>query len=180
MSAADTGTAHHKFFQHVSLKNAGELAALADEAERLEREKVLSADERGVLDLKAVAAFWNSEAGQKIRQQAANVKRELAFTAKFSPAELAEIAGIKSEAGLEKEFVVVQGVADLVVLLPDEIWLVDFKTDAVQVGDLPEKIKTYTPQLKLYASALAKIYSRPVTNCWLHFLAVSKTLDMNI
>ncbi len=174
MSAADTGTAHHKFFQHVTLKNAGELAALADEADRLEREKVLSAEERGVLDLDAVAAFWNSDVGQEIRLQAANVKRELSFTAKFSPAELSEIAGTKSEAGLEKEFVVVQGVADLVVLLPDEIWLVDFKTDAVRVGDLPEKIKTYAPQVRLYASALAKVYSRPVTHCWLHFLAVSE------
>ena len=180
LSAADAGTAHHKFLQHVSLKNAGELAALADEADRLEREKVLSAEERGILDLDAVAAFWNSDVGQEIRQQAANVKRELAFTAKFSPAELSEITGTKSEAGLENEFVVVQGVADLVVLLPEEIWLVDFKTDAVQVGDLPEKIKTYAPQVKLYASALGKIYSRPVTHCWVHFLAVSKTLDMNI
>ena len=180
LSAADAGTAHHKFFQHVTLKNAGELAALADEANRLEREKVLSAEERGILDLDAVAAFWNSDVGQEIRLQAANVKRELSFTAKFRPAELWEIAGIKSEAGLEKEFVVVQGVADLVVLLPDEIWLVDFKTDTVQVGDLPEKIKTYAPQVRLYASALGKVYSRPVTHCWVHFLAVSKTLDMNI
>ena len=107
---------------------------LQAEAERLEREKVLSAEEREVLDLEAVAAFWNSDAGQKIRQQAANVKRELAFTAKFSPAELSEIAGTKSEAGLENEFIVVQGVADLVVLLPDEIWLVDFKTDEVRAA----------------------------------------------
>jgi len=180
LSAADTGTAHHKFFQHATLKNIVELTALAGEADRLEREKVLSAEERGVLDLDAVAAFWNSHVGREIRQQAANVKRELSFTAKFSPVELSEVVGTKSEAGLEREFVVVQGVADLVVLLPDEIWLVDFKTDAVRARDLPEKIKTYAPQLKLYASALAKVYSRPVTHCWVHFLAVSKTLDMNI
>ena len=63
-----------------------------------------------------------------------------------------------------------QGVADLVVLLPEEIWLVDFKTDEVRAGELPEKIKIYAPQLKLYARALEKIYSRPVTACWLHFL----------
>ena len=180
LNAADTGTAYHKFFQYVTLKNAGEMAALATEADRLEREKVLSAEERGVLDLDAIAAFWNSDMGQEIQQQSENVKRELSFTAKFSPAELSEIVGTKSEAELEREFVVVQGMADLVVLLPDEIWLVDFKTDAVRPSDLPEKIKTYAPQLKLYARALAKVYSRPVTHCWLHFLAVSKTLDMNI
>ncbi len=73
-----------------------------------------------------------------------------------------------------------QGVADLVVLLPEEIWLVDFKTDEVRADDLAGKTKIYELQLKLYASALAKIYSRPVTNCWLHFLAARKTVDVKI
>jgi ATP-dependent exoDNAse (exonuclease V) beta subunit len=113
-------------------------------------------------------------------QQSVNVKRELAFTAKFSPAELSEIIEKKSEAGLENEFVVVQGVADLAVLLPDEIWLLDFKTDEVRPDELPRKIKIYSPQLKLYANALAKIYSRPATNCWLHFLSAQKTVDVKI
>ena len=164
LSAAETGTAHHKFLQHFALENAGNIAALETEARRLEREKILSAEERAVLDLDALADFWNSPAGEKIRAQPPDsVKRELPFTARFSPAELAEITGAKAEAGLENEFVVVQGVADLVVLLPEEIWLVDFKTDQVRADELPEKIRIYEPQLKLYARALAKIYSRPVT-----------------
>jgi ATP-dependent helicase/nuclease subunit A len=178
LSAADTGTAHHKFLQHVALENADGVAALESEAGRLEREKVLSADERAALNLEDIAAFWRSEPGRKIRAQAANVRRELAFTARFSPAELAAITGVKSEPGLEAEFVVVQGVADLVVLLPEEIWLVDFKTDAVRPDELPEKARLYEPQLKLYAQALGKIYSRPVTARWLHFLAARKTVEL--
>ncbi|HEX3889449.1 MAG TPA: helicase-exonuclease AddAB subunit AddA [Verrucomicrobiae bacterium] len=180
LSAADAGTAHHKFLQHFSFECTADLKSLDSEAKRLEFEKVLSEDEYGVLDLKAVAIFWDSEAGHKIRKQAVNVKRELPFTAKFNPAELSEIFGTKSEAGLENEFVVVQGVADLVVLLPKEIWLVDFKTDEVRANELEGKAKTYAPQLKLYASALEKIYSKPVTNCWLHFLSAQKTVDVKI
>jgi ATP-dependent helicase/nuclease subunit A len=180
LNAADAGVATHTFLQHVALENAGDPAALQNEAKRLVREKVLSADEGGILDLKAIAPFWNSEAGQKIRNQAANARRELAFTAKFSPQELSEILGTKPEAGLENEFVVVQGVADLVVLLPEEIWLVDFKTDEVRADELAGKIKIYSPQLKLYASALAKIYSRPVTNCWLHFLSAQKSVGVEL
>jgi ATP-dependent helicase/nuclease subunit A len=180
LNAADAGTATHKFLQHFSFESATDLKSLEVEAKRLECEKVLSADERVALDLKTIAAFWNSEAGQKIRKKSANVRRELAFTAKFSPAELSEILGKKPEAGLENEFVVVQGVADLVVVLPKEIWLVDFKTDEVRADELAGKIKIYGPQLKLYAGALAKIYSRPVTNCWLHFLSAQKTVDVKI
>jgi ATP-dependent helicase/nuclease subunit A len=178
LSAADAGTAHHKFLQQVALDNANDVATLKSEANRLEQEKVLSADERAALALEDIAVFWNSEPGRKIRAQAANVRRELAFTARFSPAELAAITGAKSEPGLEAEFVVVQGVADLVVLLPEEIWLADFKTDEVRSAELPEKTRLYTPQLKLYAHALEKIYSRPVTKRWLHFLAARKTVEI--
>jgi len=178
LSAAEIGSAHHKFLQHLTLENADVVAALKAEAVRLEREKILSAEQCAALDLEAVAAFWSSPPGKKIRAQAANVHRELAFTAKFSPPELAEIIGRKLEAGLDSEFVVVQGVADLIVLLPKELWLVDFKTDDVRADELPATTQIYKPQLKFYAEALSRIYSRPVTNCWLHFLSQKRSVPM--
>ncbi len=178
LSAADAGTAHHKFLQAIALENAADVVALKAEANRLEQERFLTADERAALVLGDIAAFWYSEPGRKIRAQAANVRRELAFTARFSPAELAAITGVKSAPELEDEFVVVQGVADLVVLLPEEIWLADFKTDDVRPAELPEKKRLYEPQIKLYAHALEKIYSRPVTERWLHFLAARKTVEL--
>ncbi|MGO9478265.1 MAG: helicase-exonuclease AddAB subunit AddA [Limisphaerales bacterium] len=178
LSAADTGMAHHKFLQHVALENTHDIAALELEAGRLEREKILSAAERAALNLNDIAAFWNSAPGQKIRAQAAHVRRELPFTARFSPLELEAVTGVKSAPELADEFIVVQGVADLVALLPGEIWLVDFKTDAIRKDGLRDKIKTYAPQLKLYARALEKIYSRPVTARWLHFLAARRTEEI--
>jgi ATP-dependent helicase/nuclease subunit A len=178
LSAAASGMAHHKFLQQVALDNVNDVVALKSEANRLEQEKVLSADERAALALEDIAVFWNSEPGRKIRAQTANVRRELAFTARFSPPELAALTGVKSALGLEDEFVVVQGVADLVVLLPEEIWLADFKTDEVRPAELPEKTRLYAPQLKLYARALEKIYSRTVTECWLHFLSARRTVNV--
>jgi len=189
LSAAETGTAHHKFLQHVALKKTGDLTALESESVRLEREKILSAEERAVLDLDALADFWNSPPGRKIREQPPeSVKRELPFTAKFSPEELDALAGSsrcddrtpQRDVPTSNEFVVVQGVADLAVLLPREIWLVDFKTDQIRASELAEKTRIYAPQLKLYAGALAKIYSRPVANCWLHFLDIRKTVEVKI
>jgi ATP-dependent helicase/nuclease subunit A len=177
LSAADAGVAMHKFLQNVALDKTGTTASLEDEARQMEKTGILSAEECAVLDLAAVAAFWKSEPGKKILTQSDNVKRELAFTARFSPQGLAEIMDKSADAKLADEFVVVQGVADLVVLLPKEIWLLDFKTDQVRANDLPAKRKLYEPQLKLYARALEKIYSRPVTRCWLHFLSIKKTLD---
>lgn len=175
LSAADSGVAHHKFLQHFSFESATDLKGFIAEATRLEKDGYLSAEEVAALDLKALADFWDSEIAKKIRANAACVRRELAFTAGFDSVELDEILARKSGTSLKGEVVVVQGVADLAVLLPKEIWLLDFKTDGVKPKDLPEKIKSYEPQLRLYARALEKIYTRPVTNGWLHFLSARKT-----
>jgi ATP-dependent helicase/nuclease subunit A len=178
LSAEDIGLAHHKFLEHFAFEQAVDVKSLATEVKRLEKENYLSAEETAVLDLEALADFWRSDAGKKIRANAACVRRELPFTASFAPDELGEIFGNGSGGDLKDEFVVVQGVADLVALMPKEIWLVDFKTDNVSAKELPEKIKFYSPQLKLYARALEKIYSRPVTNCWLHFLTARKMVTL--
>ena len=129
-------------------------------------------------NLDSLAAFWSSPLGKKVIAHAAEVRRELPFTARFSPAELAGIIREKTDDGLDGEFIVVQGVADLVVLLPEEIWLVDFKTDAVTETELSEKIETYTPQLQLYALALEKIFARQVTVRALHFLSARRTVEL--
>ncbi|HEV2436508.1 MAG TPA: UvrD-helicase domain-containing protein [Verrucomicrobiae bacterium] len=179
LTAAATGTAHHKFLQHVALEKADDLAALQREASRLETAGILTGDEHAALNLEAVAAFWKSEPGRRIRTQPPGcVKRELPFTAKFSPAEVDAIIGARTPPGLGAEFIVVQGVADLVALLPKEIWLVDFKTDDIKPGELAERRRLYEPQLRLYAQALSRIFSRPATNCWLHFLTVGKTINV--
>jgi ATP-dependent helicase/nuclease subunit A len=176
LSAPEIGAAHHKFLQHVAL---GKTDGLPAEAERLVRENYLSADEHDALDFRALAGFWNSTLGRKIQAQADSVRRELPFTARFSPAELETITGVKAGPGLENEFVIVQGVADLVVLQPREIWLVDFKTDEVAARELPEKVKVYSPQLQLYAAALEKIFARKVTLRALHFLAAGRTEEIS-
>ena len=79
---------------------------------------------------------------------------------------------------LAGEFVVVQGVADLAVIMPGEIWLLDYKTDHFQRPDLAAKVRQHEQQLRLYALALAGIYGRPVTRRWLHFLAVGETCEL--
>jgi ATP-dependent helicase/nuclease subunit A len=175
LNAAEIGAAHHKFLQHFTLAATGDFAA---EAGRLARENYLSADEHAALDLEALAAFWNSPLGRKIQAQSEAVRRELPFTARFSPLEVSTIIGSAAEAGLEQEFIIVQGVADLVVLRADDIWLVDFKTDEMSERELPEKIKIYSPQLQLYASALEKIFGRKVTLRALHFLALRRTVEI--
>jgi ATP-dependent helicase/nuclease subunit A len=192
LSATEIGTAHHTFLQLMTLEKAGGVEELREEGQRLRAAGALSEDEFVCLDFDAFEAFWRSELGGRIRSQAKHVRRELEFTARFSPVELEEGLSVNAEAAgrsmagraaagaAKDEFIVVQGAADLVVLLPEEIWLVDFKTDQITASELEGRMKLYELQLKLYARALGRIYGRPVTEAWLHFLALGKPVEVKI
>jgi ATP-dependent helicase/nuclease subunit A len=80
--------------------------------------------------------------------------------------------------GRSDEWMVVQGMVDLAVVMPDEVWIVDYKTDRIDRGALSEKLIVYGPQLQLYARALARIYRRPVTEKWLHFVGIGETVPV--
>ena len=179
-SAADVGTAHHTFLQLVSLERVGSVEELRSEAERLAKEGAMTDTQIAVLDFEGLAAFWQSDVGRKVRAQAKHVERELAFTVRCAANALAGLAGQPLDQNLDDEFVIVQGAADLAVLLPQEIWLIDFKTDAVGPAELADKVKWYEPQLKLYAQALSRIYGRPVSQSWLYFLAARTAVPMKL
>ncbi len=178
LSPAALGIAYHAFLQHLCLENAGDIASLRAEAMRLQANHILEPQQIEALDLSVVAAFWKSSIGRKILEHRSYLQREVPFTARFSGEALASLGLLESSADLTGEFLVVQGVADLVVLMPEEIWLLDFKTDRCKAAELDQKVQKYQPQLVIYASALARIYRRPVTQCWLHFLTVAKTVSL--
>jgi ATP-dependent helicase/nuclease subunit A len=178
-SAADIGLANHAFLQLVSINHVDSMAALLAESERLKQSGALTNAEIQLLDFDGLAAFWNSDLGRRVRAQAQFVRRELAFTARFRPSELAEFSHELGEPGLDQEYIIVRGAVDLAVIFPQEIWLIDFKTDAMRRGELTDKVKEYESQLKLYARALAAIYRRPVSESWLYFLAARQAARIN-
>ena len=61
--------------------------------------------------------------GRRVRAEQDFVQRELAFTARFAPAELPAMFDPARDPSLAGEFVLVQGVVDLAVISPHGIWL---------------------------------------------------------
>ena len=179
VAAVDFGSAQHAFLRWVSLDAVGTLEDLKTEAERLVSRRMITAEAAALVDFNALAAFWQSDLGVQVRAQRQCIQRELPFTARFSLAELAAITGEPAPASttgqaanVAGEFVVVQGVADLAVILPSELWLLDFKTD--QAG--ATNAKDYELQLRLYGRALSRIYRRPTTHCWIYFLSTQQAV----
>jgi ATP-dependent helicase/nuclease subunit A len=179
-SPTDIGSAHHTFLQFVSLDHVGSAAEIKAEAQRLVRQQSLTPEEMALLDFNSLAKFWRSELGEKIRAQKLATRRELRFTAHLPAIEIAELVGKPTSQGLAGEFVIIQGVVDLAIILPQEISLIDFKTDAAKPDELQDKVRLYEPQLKLYARALSEIYRRPVSEAWLYFLSIAEAVEIDL
>lgn len=180
LSAAEIGIAHHTFLQHVDVTRTATDLDLRNEAEALCEDGLLTEGQRDALNFGDLAAFWQSDLGSKLRKVAPEaINREMEFTARLTSTDLKHLPALDIKTRLAAEdFVVVQGQVDLAVIFPDEIWLLDFKTDAVDEAGLAEKTTQYAPQLTTYACALEKIYRRPVTNSWLYFLRARKSVEL--
>ncbi len=180
LTAAEVGIAHHTFLQHVAIDRTATELDLRNEAEALLEAGLLTEAQHASLHFGDLATFWQSDTGTALRKIAPqNINREMEFTARLTAAELRQLPALRSQTTLAAEdFIVVQGQVDLAVLLPKEIWLLDFKTDTVDEAGLGGKVQQYAPQLEVYACALEKIYNRPVTRCWLHFLRAQKTVEL--
>jgi len=169
------GTAHHEVMQHVDLSKPITEKALDAQLAWMEKKGLLDQGQREMIEPALILDFWKSSLGIRILEEPSRVRRELAFTSRFRPEVLAQILGpgmgapdIRS-ADLE-DTVIVQGVADLVVVGEKELTLVDFKTDNVHGDALEERARSYHSQLRLYAMALEGIFNRPVASAVLCFL----------
>lgn len=177
LSATEVGTAHHTLLEFATLENLVTEAGARAEADLLVAAGVLSDAEARRLNVRGLVQFWNSELGRELLAAGNTLRRELPFTARFNAAELREL-GLATTSLPDDEFVVVQGVADMAVILPNEIWLLDFKTDDLTPEQVAARAKDYAPQLQAYSAALGKIYGRDVTRRWLHFLAPGTTVKV--
>jgi ATP-dependent helicase/nuclease subunit A len=178
LDAAEVGTLYHRFLELMSVEGAADEAVLAGQLEAMVARGAFNRAEAKALDLGPIVRFWQGAIGGLIRSQLTQIRREVPFTARFSFSELMKITGVLFGSGGEDEFVVVQGVADLVVVGEREIWLLDFKTDHVQGSELTNRAKRYRPQLQLYAAALSAIFGKPTSRCWIHFIRAETTVEV--
>ena len=172
---AEVGLAHHRFLELVPLDAVADEGSLKAAGERLVQSSLLNATELASINFPAVAGFWNSAVGTELLQHQEHLHREMEFIARFELAELAA-CGLSTGAESPGDFVLIQGVVDLAVILPGEIWLLDFKTD--RTDDIAGKSEFYRSQLALYAHALQRIHARPVTRQWLHFFHAGTTVAL--
>jgi ATP-dependent helicase/nuclease subunit A len=168
---AERGVAMHAFLEHFALEGGFHPAALRLKVEALVTAGLLMPEQLALIDFEGVSAFWTSPAGQEVLSSRSDLRREFPITFRLTRGDL-EQAGLGNSVQIpDGEFLVLQGVADLLLLRPNEIWLFDFKTDRIEgAKELENAAERYRPQLALYSIALASIFTRPVTRKGIFFI----------
>lgn len=172
------GLANHAFLEMLDLNAPLDVVGLKAQAGGFVQCGKLTAETEALLNCEAIARFWASPTGQRFLQNRAELHRELPFTMKLNRGDAAVLRPEWVAAMGGGEFMVVQGIIDLAVVSPQEIWLLDFKTDAIGREGVQPHQTNYAPQLALYARALEKMFGRPVTSRQLHFLSTGETVDI--
>ena len=186
LTAAEMGTALHAFLEHAdfealaAVRDAEDDAVLA--AVRTERERQAAAQLTppaiaGKLDVYKILRFVRSEAFRRICG-AEDVLRELAFITSLPAAEVMAAQGRALPDGPAADAeVLVQGIADIVLIYPDHLELLDYKTDRRKTP--ADFVRAYRAQLELYAKAIDKRFApRRVTYKGIYSLELGELIQV--
>ena len=165
ITGTDVGNAMHSAMQYICYAACDSLADVQREIARLTEQGFINEEQAQMVDCEAIAAFFATELGQKLRE-GAHVLREFKFSIlddgkHFSP----ELSG---------EQILLQGVVDCALIEDDGITILDFKTDSVTESTLHQRQEFYRPQVLAYGDALRRIYGLPVKQSLLYFFHLGR------
>ena len=167
LTGAERGTAIHAFMQSVPFD--GPAPDLDAEVQRQIDARLLDPALADKLDLDRVRPFFESAVWRRIRHAKAVLREEPFITA--LPA-----AQITPEAGECEAEVLVQGIADLVLVYDDHAEILDYKTDRSR--DVSFYIEEYAAQLRLYRRAFAQRLAVPVTKLTIYSFTLGQEIDI--
>ena len=132
-------------------------------------QEFLTAEQADAVSCEQMVQLFQSDLGRRI-QLAQHVVREMKFSI------LADAAIYDTSASGEQ--VMLQGVVDCMLVEPEGLVIIDFKTDAVSPGGEWKRAEYYKGQLEIYAKALSRIYGKPVKHRILYFLTTGHAVEL--
>lgn len=163
-SGTTYGNAIHTILQYIRFGSCGSVESIRQEVDRLVNEKLISQEQADMADCESLYRFFDSPFGKKLQEE-----KEVLREFKFSILDDAS----KYYPGAKDEQVLLQGVVDCAIIEDDGITVIDFKTDYVTDKTLSEVADKYRPQVRIYASAVERIYQKQVKKSLLYFFALN-------
>lgn len=168
LTAAQKGTALHKFLQFSDYKSASENPRV--ELERLVSKGFLSEQEGKAVNLSRISDFFASDLGKQILN-AEKIWREYKF-AKLVPASRYAPEIEKAE----DEEVLVQGIADCIFEHDGKLVIVDYKTDRVSSAE--QLVSRYNHQMEVYREALSECLGMEVEKTVLYSFHLQTAVEV--
>ena len=109
--------------------------------------------------------FVKTPLAETIRLAGGGYRREFRYVTTESVADFD-----RSVSASDDDRVLVRGMVDGIIVGDESLEIVDFKTDAIEASEVPQRCERYQPQMQMYSRAMARIWRRPVAVCWLVFL----------
>ncbi len=185
LTAAEMGTAVHSFIEHADFDvlskasaqgDAALQAAICAERDRQAAAKLTTPEVAARLDTACICRFVHSDAFAKICT-ADQVLRELPFITSMPARQVMQAQGMDLTDENADAQVLVQGVADLLLVYEDHLELLDYKTDHRKTE--ADFRRSYHAQLELYASAINKRFApKRVTYKALYSFALNKLIEI--
>jgi len=163
----EMGTAMHLVLQTLDLSDVT-VEGIRRHARSLAQAGRIRQEILDLMGYQAMAGFFASEVGRLCLARDSLVYREWPFTIRM-PASIGVDKGIAA-AIAEDETVIVQGIVDLVIQTQEGTLVVDFKSDAIDARQVPDRAMLYQGQLRLYATAVESVLHCRVAGGWLYFL----------
>lgn len=160
MTAAERGTANHKFMQYCDFASAR--CNLENEIQRLYEYEFLSESQLQALNLDGLKNFFDSAICNRLIN-AKKLYKEYPFILPYY-------------CGNAEEPSILQGVVDCVAVCENGLILVDYKTDKVKSAEV--LIARYAKQIELYVQAMVKILHLPVVEKGIYSFALGKFISL--
>lgn len=160
------GTWTHEFLQRLDLSRRCDTNDLQEQLTELVRVGALTNHEATAIDLDAIAWFFGTEIGRKIKSDTTRALREWPFTIGVDPSCDDYNAGSRSP----DDLMLVRGIIDVLFDAGEGWEILDYKTDRVSGEDLQQRAGLYAEQLQTYADAVAATWSQRPKRNWLVFL----------
>ncbi|MBO5064724.1 MAG: helicase-exonuclease AddAB subunit AddA [Clostridia bacterium] len=168
-SAADRGTAIHKFLELCDFKNA--CRDIESEKQRLLKDCGMTEDEISVLDADAIKCFFNSSVGQRLLR-AEKVYKEYEFSYFKKSGDIYR----EINENISNESIVVQGKFDCAFIENGKGIIIDYKSDNITDENVFKEI--YGPQIAIYTEALKLCEGIDVSEKYIYSFKLKKFISL--
>jgi ATP-dependent helicase/nuclease subunit A len=177
LTPAEKGTAMHSVLQRLDLNKVSTQREIDLQIEILIEKRLISSEEGKVVRPQKLVKLFKTPLGQRmVKSFALNLlKREIPFHMEISSTDIDKSLN-KDIYGEEK--IMLQGIIDCYFEENGEIILVDYKTDAVENGNVGSLVEKYKSQLDYYARALKATLGKEVKESYLYLFSSDEAVEV--